>query len=256
MKIELSNCLKKLKLMEINKHYEEYNKMNIREGLSFEDFLIELLHIEIDIRYNRKVQRLLKESKIDLSKTLENFDINVLSNKLKSQVNVLLDGKFIDRKENLLVFGGVGAGKTHIVQAICLELIHKHYKILFKSCNLFVQELLISKKDLRLAKFFKQLSKYHAIIIDDIGYVQQSREEMELLFTFFGNCYERTSLIITSNLVFSDWEKIFKDPMTTSAAIDRLIHHSVILEMNIPSYRLKSAKNRLTKSSLKEDPEK
>jgi len=110
--------------------------------------------------------------------------------------------------------------------------------VLFRSCNFLVQEMLVSKRDLKLPQFFKKISKYDAIIIDDLGYVQQNREEMEVLFTLLAERYERGSVMITSNLPFSKWEKIFKDPMTIAAAIDRLVHHSIILELNIDSYRL------------------
>ena len=99
-----------------------------------------------------------------------------------------------------------------------------------------------AKKDLKLAKFLKKLGKYDALIIDDIGYVEQNHEEMEVLFALIADRYERSSIMITSNLPFSGWESIFKNPMTTAAAIDRLVHHSIILELNIPSYRLEHAK--------------
>ncbi len=104
--------------------------------------------------------------------------------------------------------------------------------------------MLIAKKELELTKKLKKLSRFDAVVIDDIGYVQQSREEVEVLFTFLADRYEQGSLMITSNLPFSKWEQIFKDPMTTAAAIDRLVHHSVILELNIDSYRMEQAKNK------------
>ena len=102
--------------------------------------------------------------------------------------------------------------------------------------------LLLAKKDLSLGRFIKRLFKYEAVIINDLGYVQQSREEMEVLFTLLAERYERGSVMLTSNLPFSKWEQIFKDPMTTAAAIDRLVHHSVILELNLPSYRLEASR--------------
>jgi DNA replication protein DnaC len=110
---------------------------------------------------------------------------------------------------------------------------------------LLVQQLLIAKQDLKLAQFFRKLNKFEAVLIDDIGYVQQNREEMEVLFTFLAERYEQGSVMITSNLPFSKWEKIFKDPMTTAAAIDRVVHHSVILELNIPSYRMEAAQKKI-----------
>lgn len=114
----------------------------------------------------------------------------------------------------------------------------------FSTCSLMVQELLVAKRDLKLERFIKRLARYDALIIDDLGYVQQSREEMEVLFTLLAERYERGSVMLTSNLPFSKWEVIFKDPMTTAAAIDRLVHHSVILELNVPSYRAEQAKQR------------
>jgi DNA replication protein DnaC len=122
--------------------------------------------------------------------------------------------------------------------AIAQELIVKERRVLFRPCSLLVQEMLVAKRDLKLPWYLKRLAKYDAVIIDDIGYVQQNREEMEVLFTLLADRYERGSVVITSNLTFSKWEVIFKDPMTTAAAIDRLVHHSIILELNINSYRL------------------
>ena len=116
--------------------------------------------------------------------------------------------------------------------------------VYFASCSLLVQELLAAKRDLKLEKFVKRLGAFEGLILDDLGYVQQSRDEMEVLFTLLAERYERGSVLISSNLPFSKWEAIFKDPMTPAAAIDRLVHHSVILELNIPSYRMEQAKKK------------
>ncbi len=134
----------------------------------------------------------------------------------------------------------------HLLCCISQELIRRGHRILFTTCGMLVQKLLVVKRDLKLAQLIKKLSKFEAIVIDDIGYVQQSREEMEVLFTFLAERYERGSVMITSNLPFSKWEKIFKDPMTTAAAIDRVVHHSVILELNIDSYRMETAQKKQT----------
>jgi DNA replication protein DnaC len=152
-----------------------------------------------------------------------------------------------------LAFGKSGAGKTHLLCAVAQELVRAGRKVYFSSCSLLVQELLVAKRDLKLSRQLKRLSRYDAILIDDIGYVQQSREEMEVLFTLLADRYERASVMLTSNLPFSKWESIFKDPMTTAAAIDRLVHHSVILELNIPSFRLEEAQKR---SQQKQDRQK
>jgi DNA replication protein DnaC len=120
---------------------------------------------------------------------------------------------------------------------------------------LLVQELLVAKRDLKLARILKRLSKFSPLIVDDLGYVQQGREEMEVLFTLLAERYERGSVMLTSNLPFSQWEKIFKDPMTTAAAIDRLVHHSIILELNVPSYRLEESKKKKSQTTPNQEKE-
>ena len=144
--------------------------------------------------------------------------------------------------------GSPGSGKTHLLSALGQELIRQGRRVAFSSCVKLVQDLLRAKQDLRLSRAVKNLAYYEALVIDDIGYVQQSREEMEVLFTLLAERYERGSVLITSNLPFSKWEAIFKDPMTTASAIDRLVHHSVILELNISSYRMEHAMQRKAES--------
>jgi DNA replication protein DnaC len=188
------------------------------------------------------MERLLRDSQLPLEKDLTSFDMGRLPTKVSRQVRTLLEGSFVDRRENLLLFGKTGTGKTHLLSAIAQELIRSGRKVVSWSCALLVQELLVAKRDLKLSRVLKRMSKWEVLLIDDIGYVQQSREEMEVLFILLAERYERGTVMLTSNLPFSKWETIFKDPMTTAAAIDRLVHHSVILELNIPSYRLEEAK--------------
>jgi DNA replication protein DnaC len=135
-----------------------------------------------------------------------------------------------------------GSGKTHALSAIALELVRSGRRMLSTKCSLLVQELLKAKRELNLKGLLRELSRWEGLLIDDLGYVQQSREEMEVLFTLLAERYERGSVLVTSNLAFSQWEQIFKDPMTTAAAIDRLVHHSVIVELNVSSYRAEAAK--------------
>ena len=140
------------------------------------------------------------------------------------------------------MFGNPGSGKTHLLEAVGQELVRQGHRMLFTTCEMLVQELLIAKRDLKLSRLIKRYSRYEGMIIDDLGYIRQSREEMEVVFTLLAERYERGSVLLTSNLPFSKWEGIFKDPMTTAAAIDRLVHHSIIVELNIPSYRLEQAR--------------
>jgi DNA replication protein DnaC len=239
---ELSQHLRKLHLPTFRECYQSEADLARQESLTHEHYLLELAKRECEERAHKRTVRYLRESKLPLEKSMEVFDRKRLPVKVNSLVDHLLEGSFVDRNENVLAFGNPGSGKTHLLCAIGQELVQQSRRILFTPCNLLVQELLIAKRDLKLARVLKKFSKYHALLIDDIGYVQQSREEMEVLFTLLADRYERGTVMLTSNLPFSKWEQIFKDPMTTAAAIDRLVHHSIILELNLPSYRLEQSK--------------
>lgn len=241
-KAQLTEYLRELHLPAIRQCFEEKARQAERETLSYERYLLELAERECQERRENRIARLLHESKLPLEKTLENFDLKRLPQKAARQVKTLLDGTFLDRKENILAFGNPGSGKTHLLSAIGQELIRAGRKVTFTTCVRLVQDLLLAKKELRLSRSLRKLAWYEALVIDDLGYVQQSREEMEVLFTVLAERYERGSVLISSNLPFSKWEAIFKDSMTTAAAIDRLVHHSVILELNVPSYRMEQAK--------------
>lgn len=238
----LLECLKALQLPTVRTCYAEQADRARKESWSYERYLLDLMEQEQEARRQRKITKRLRDSRLPLEKTLSGFDRQRLPRRVDAHLDVLLEGSFLDRCENVLAFGNPGSGKTHLLCAIGQELVYRGRRLLFAPCNLLVQELLIAKRDLKLASFLKRLRKYEALIIDDLGYVQQSREEMEVLFALLADRYERGSVLLTSNLPFSKWEQIFKDPMTTAAAIDRLVHHSVILELNLPSYRAQAAK--------------
>lgn len=172
------------------------------------------------------------------------LDLSRLPAPVRRSVPTLCEGGFVDRAENLLAFGLPGRGKSHLVCAVGHELVRRGYQVLFVPAFKLVQRLLAAKKELDLEATLRRLDRFDAVILDDLGYVQQSREEMEVLFTFLAERYERRSVLITSNLVFSEWDKVFQDPMTTACAIDRLVHHATILELSGPSYRAEKAKRR------------
>ncbi len=238
----LEGCLKELHLPAFRASYPELARQAVQEGLSFERFLLGLAQRECQERHHKRVQRLLHDSRLPLEKSWTALDLKRLPAKVVQQARTLLEGSFLDRHENVLVFGPPGSGKTHLLSAVGQELVRAGRKVLFRKCGLLVQELLAAKRDLKLAAVLKRLGGYEGVLLDDLGYVQQSREEMEVLFLLLAERYERGSVLLTSNLPFSGWEAIFKDPMTTAAAIDRLVHHSVIIELNIPSYRAEQAK--------------
>lgn len=240
-KTMLAAHLKELCMPAVRESFEREADRARIEGESHERYLQGLVELELESRRHNRVERLLRESKLPLEKRLENFERERLPRKVAAQVSALLEGGFVDRRENVLAFGDPGSGKTHLLCAIGQRLVEQGRRVLFVPCCHLVQELLRAKRDLKLETTLKWLRLYEAVILDDIGYVQHDREEMEVLFEFLADRYERGSVMLTSNLPFSKWEAIFKDPMTTAAAIDRLVHHSVILELNVKSYRLEQA---------------
>jgi DNA replication protein DnaC len=242
VKPTLVGQLKELHLPAFRSGYEELAVQAQQESLSYERYLLSLTQRECQERRNNRIERLLRQSRLPLEKTWQALDLKRLPVKVVQQTRMLLEGSFVDRRENVLAFGVPGSGKTHLLCAVAQELVRAGRRVLFCGTGLLVQELLVAKRDLKLSRVLKRLSGYEVLILDDLGYVQQSREEMEVLFTLLAERYERGSVMLTSNLAFSAWEQIFKDAMTTAAAIDRLVHHCVILEMNVPSYRAEHAK--------------
>jgi DNA replication protein DnaC len=245
----IAERLKELHLPTVRECFKEEAKRARQESLSYERYLFELMVSECATRRQNRIERFLRESRLPLEKGFDSFDLKRLPSPVAQHVAVLKEGSFLNRCENVLAFGNPGSGKTHLLCAIGLELIRQGRRVLFTTTSLLVEDLLCAKRDLKLDRLLKRLGRYEALIIDDIGYVQQDREEMEVLFTLLADRYERASVMLTSNLPFSKWELIFKDPMTTAAAIDRLVHHSVILELNLSSYRLEHSKS---KKNLKE----
>ena len=233
----LGVMLRSLKLAAFVDHHQEAAHTAQRQGWEPMAYLQYLTELEIETRRQRKIDRLLKASHLPTGKTLSALDLTRLPQRVQRQLPSLCQGHFLERAENILAFGLPGRGKTHVVSAIGHELAGKGRSVLFVAAHRLVQGLLIAKRDLAMDKELRRLDRFDAVIIDDIGYIQQQPEEMEVLFTFLAERYERKSVLITSNLVFSQWDKIFKDPMTTAAAIDRLVHHCTILELTGPSYR-------------------
>lgn len=245
MKTATNELLKELKLSTFVSNFEALEKKADRGNWSYERFLKELSFCELDHRKELKTARLLKQSKIPPQYTFETLDQKLLTTKVRKAFNSLLKGEFVHEASNVLAFGLPGRGKSHLLGALGRELILRYNtSIYFTPTFKIVEKLLIAKKDYDLENALKRLEKFDVIILDDIGYVQQSRDEMEVLFTLLADRYERRSVMISSNLVFSKWDQIFKDPMTTMAAVDRLVHHSTILEFTNESIRAKEASSR------------
>jgi DNA replication protein DnaC len=246
---KLPDQLKELRLPTFRENHTTLAEQAARENWTHTQFLAELVEKECQARCQSRIVRLMRNAHLLAGKTWDQFDWSRLPLHVTQQFETLRRGDFLDRQDNLLVFGRPGSGKTMLLNALGDQLVKQGRAVCFSTCQMLVQELLRAKRDLRLERVIKKLHRFEALIIDDLGYVQQSREEMEVLFTLLSERYERGSVLVSSNLPFSKWEQIFKDPMTTAAAIDRLIHHSVIIELNIPSFRLEEAKKKQPNSN-------
>src|SRR5262249_9401867 len=202
----LERCLQELRLAAVRSQHEEVARQATAESWSYPSFLLELMQRECQQRRHNRIERLLKSSRLPLEKSWSALDLKRLPTKVVQQLRGLLSGEFLDRQENVLVFGAPGSGKTHALCAVAQELVRAGRPVLLTKCSLLVQDLLKAKRDLRLKELLRDLSHWEGLVIDDLGYVQQSREEMEVLFTLLAERYERGSVLVTSNLAFSQWE--------------------------------------------------
>ncbi len=213
--------------------------------------LLEVLELEAQDRMQRRTTRLRRASKLPPGKTLETLDESRLPRPLVRLLQELVSGQFLERAVNVLAFGLPGTGKSHVACALGHALIEAGHPVLFTPTYALVQHLQAAKRALELPRLLRKLDHFELVILDDIGYIRQSPEDAEVLFTLMAERYERRSLMITSNLVFSKWDRIFQNEMTTAAAIDRLVHHSVILEFDVGSYRTEDARKKSSRSARK-----
>ena len=239
---ELTAMLRSLNLSRMAATFEDVAVHAVRNGRSHEAFLHELARSECEHRAQRRIERRVRESGLPLDKTFRTLQLERLGPVVAQQLSRLRTGSFVQQAVNVVAVGRPGTGKSHVAAAVGHELIVQGHTVYWTSTAALVQRLLAAKRDLRLPRELAKLDRFACLILDDIGYVQHDRDEMEVLFTLLAERYERKSVVITTNLVFSEWNRIFKDPMTTMAAIDRVVHHSVILDMmSLESYRAKEA---------------
>jgi DNA replication protein DnaC len=199
--------------------------------------LVDVFEAEAEARRQRRIARLRRASRLPPGKTFETLDAGRLPVPIMQRLQQLATGAFLETATNVLAFGLPGVGKSHALCAVAHALIEAGHSVLFTPAYALVQELLSAKRDLDLPRALRKLDLFEVILLDDLGYVQQSPDEAEVLFTLLAERYERRSVMVTSNLVFSQWDRIFRDQMATAAAIDRLVHHAVLLEFDVPSFR-------------------
>lgn len=241
--------LKALHLSSVLAHYATLAERATAEGWTHLQYLAELVTLEATERADRRIARLLHEARLPREKSAATLDLNRYGAPLRGQIKQLLRGEFVAGATNICLIGRPGTGKSHVMAALARALVERGQAVLFTSVASLVERLLDAKRNLRLARELKRLDNFECLALDDIGYVQHDRAEMEVLFALLAERYERKSVMITSNLVFSKWDQIFKDPMTTAAAIDRVVHHAVVLEFTGASLRAEIAEQRAAQSA-------
>jgi DNA replication protein DnaC len=246
--------LKALRLPSFLEQYLDLAEQAATEGWSHVRYLAELVTQEASDRTDRRITRLVLDAKLPKDKSVATLDLNRYEAPLRGKIRELLRGEFLAGATNVCLIGRPGTGKSHVMAALAKSLAEAGHPVLFTPVVEIVERLLEAKKNLRLARELKRLDHFDCIALDDIGYVQHDRAEMEVLFALLAERYERKSVMITSNLIFSKWDQIFKDPMTTAAAIDRVVHHAVVLEFLGPSARQEAAEERARASQSKRTP--
>ncbi len=206
--------------------------------------LLEVLELEAQDRRERRTTRLRRASKLPPGKTFDTLDEKRFPRPLVRKWRELAKGDFLERAVNVLAFGLPGVGKSHVACALGHALVEAGHSVFFTPTYALIQHLQAAKRALELPRLLRKLDRFELLILDDIGYTRQSADDAEVLFTLMAERYERRSLMITSNLTFSKWDRIFQSEMTTAAAIDRLVHHSVVLEFDVESFRGETARKK------------
>lgn len=254
-KQELEHLLNLFHLSTFKNHYLEFARKAEREKLDHIEYLYQLAVAEEEQRTKRKTTRLLKNAKLPHGKLLSDYKFERQPQLSRSLIKELTAGHRLETCENIIIFGEPGTGKSHLSLGLAREWCLQGRSVFYISAAALVQDLLLAKRELTLNAFIKKLDAFQVLVIDDISYIPQTRDETDVLFVLLSERYERRSIVVTSNLAFSDWHQVFKDPMTTAAAIDRLVHHSEILELQGPSYRADQAIEKSKKRSNSKKPQ-
>jgi DNA replication protein DnaC len=243
----LTLILNDLRLPAIKHSWPDVAARSDKEGWPAARFLAALAEHEIAERDRRRIERHLGEAKLPPGKTLDSFAFDAVPMISRAQVMAICAGDgWLEQGANLILFGPPGGGKSHLAAAIGLALIENGWRVLFTRTSDLVQRLQVARRELTLEAAIARLDKYHLLILDDIAYVTKDQAETSVLFERISARYEQRSMLITANQPFGEWNRIFPDPAMTLAAVDRLVHHATIFEMNVESYRRRTAVQRRT----------
>ncbi|MEJ2480813.1 MAG: IS21-like element helper ATPase IstB [Acidihalobacter sp.] len=241
----LGILLNELRLPAIKVLWAQFAEQADKEGWPAARFLTVIAEHELAERGRRRIERHLVEARLPAGKTLANFDFEAVPMVSKAQVTALTAGDgWLGKGANLLLFGPPGGGKSHLAAALGLALVENGWRVLFTRTTDLVQKLQLARRELTLEAAINRLDRFDLLILDDLAYVTKDQAETSVLFELISARYERRSLLITANQPFGEWNRVFPDPAMTLAAIDRLVHHATIIEMNVESYRRRTALER------------
>ena len=241
---QLNELLQELKLTGMMENYSDSALRAQRDNNTYEEYLHSLAKLEVDLRKNRRVQRLKHEAQLPILKDLVNYDFNAVKGISAKEMNRLSTGEFIKKGGNIVFFGSFGLGKTHLAIGLIQLLCEKNIKCLFTSTSGLIEKLIEAKNALKLSELWKRLDRFDLIACDELGYIPESKEGADLFFQFISQRYERKSLLITTNLTYSEWDKVFLNEITTAAAVDRIIHDCETFTLSGTSRRLTDAKRK------------
>jgi DNA replication protein DnaC len=242
---ELTKGLKSLFCHKMAKEYVEVSKLAEKEKKTYEQYLANLVGLELESKHRLKVERLIQQAKLPLPKTVNDFDFNAISGLSKKEFMRLAEGQFIRESCNIVLYGSFGVGKTHLASALTYKLCEHGYKCLFITTHALINQLIEAKRDLTLTALFKRLDRLDLIICDELGYVPHDQDGADLFFQLISQRAERKSILITTNLTYSEWESVFINPRTTAAAVDRVVYRCETFNIQAPSWRGKTAKKKI-----------
>jgi len=245
--IELKANLKALNLSSMVRNLEGQLRQAKESGINYDEFLLDLTAAELQTRAESRLNRRIKESKFPLLKPIETFDLAAVPDLDLRLFRELAEGKYIQEHRNIIFLGRSGAGKTHMATALGIEACRQNYRTRFVTCYGLVNELVEARQERSLQRLVQKYVRYDLLIMDELGYIPFSKEGSELLFQVLAERHEKRSVIITTNLGFADWTRVFGDPALTAALLDRLTHKAYIINCDWDSYRLRQSLNQKVK---------